>query len=437
MNTNEYPRISQWCLCVFLFFFPWQTVWIVRERFADGVKLQYDTLGFYATEALLWSAVICFLFSFVRMWRKRPRAPFAWTPDRVFTLACLAVVIYASASSFWAPDPTLARQHALWILEAFLLFFLLFLGALRKEKAWLWFSLGSVAPAVLGVAQFLTQTTFTSTLLGLAAHPAWEAGVSIVDAGNFGRWVRAYGTFPHPNLFGGYLVVAIIALDALARNKKYMIDDKKNIIYHLSYIIISLLQWSALFFTFSRSAWLAAIVWLIISIKHEAYSMKHFAYRASLIVILVVLFFPLAHTRIAGSTIPETRSVAERTSGYREAIVLWKTHPLTGVGIGNYTIAAARLFPNRAPWEYQPVHLVPLLILAELGVIGIIFLLGICITYHVKPNIYYLLPLLPLLLFDHYLWSSYAGLLLLALFFLSTIAPQDIPKIALDTPSPR
>jgi O-antigen ligase len=286
-----------------------------------------------------------------------------------------------------------------------------------------------VIPAMLGIYQFLTQTTFFSAFLGLAAHPAWEAGSSIIDAGSFGRWLRAYGPFAHPNIFGGYLVSAIIITDKLRFNRTKPFAS-------CFMLHVSCLQWCALFFTFSRAAWLAAIVWLVMSMKHEAYGMKHIAYRVSIIAILVSLFFPLVQTRLLRTTVPEARSITERTSGYDEALALWRIKPLAGVGAGNYTIAAQGAFPNRAAWEYQPAHNVPLLMLAELGIIGMLLIASIlyCL-YSLSPIMYRLsciAPLLPLLLFDHYLWSSHVGLLLLPII-LSTIAPQDIPKPALDT----
>lgn len=418
-------RLSELSLSLFLFLLPWQTIWIIREYFHAGVKLQYETLGFFATEIFLWIAVISFL-----LWRQKELGE----KPRVFALTALLFVVYAYLSSLWAPDSDIALQHALWILEAFLLFFLLLAGPLQKKRVWAAIAAGSIAPAILGIAQFLTQTTFASTLLGLADHPAWEAGTSMIDAGNFGRWLRAYGTFSHPNLFGGYLMVAIVALDSLARmDRRYLIDDKKNIIYHISFIVISILQWTALFFTFSRSAWLAAGAWLaLLAFRRDMRHMTNdtrriIIYHLSSVVILTIVFFPLVQTRISGDTMAEARSKTERISGYSEALALWRSKPLTGIGVGNYTIAARNTFPNRAPWEYQPVHNIPLLMGAELGILGILLAAMIIINafrlLSISYNLSVIAPILPLFLFDHYLWSSFAGL-----FFLPILASQLIPN---------
>jgi lysylphosphatidylglycerol synthetase-like protein (DUF2156 family) len=206
--------------------------------------------------------------------------------------------------------------------------------------------------------------------------------------------------------------------------------------------LVSSLQWTALFFTFSRSAWFAAIVWILVSsVFGLRTSVKWIAYRLSLIAMLTALFFPLVQSRLAGETVPELRSRTERISGYSEAIALWRTHPLVGIGVGNYTIWERAAFPNRAPWEYQPAHNVPLLFLAELGVIGVLLALWILADGFriLTPQHAMLIALLPLLLLDHYLWSSYVGLLLFSLFFIpspSTGHPQSA-KGGLDAASRR
>lgn len=400
-------------LRVLLLLFPWQTIWIIRERFVDGVKWEYATVGWYATQGLLWLIIGIFLLWFFREWQTRGQTKFRLTRDRIFALLVLVFTLYAMLSSFWAVDAELASQQALWILEAFLLLFLTLAGPLPKTQWQKWFVLGSVLPCVLGIYQFLTQTTFASTLLGLADHPSWQAGTSIIDAENFGRWLRAYGPFTHPNVFGGYLVVAIAAADALRRA-----DDAPNTSSFFSVILI--LQWTALFFTFSRSAWLAAVLWLVLTVRDRRRTSRrqHWLTLGVLLTLLTTLYFPLVTTRLFGDSLPEIRAKTERVSGYAEALALWKSRPLLGVGVGNYTIALRNAFPGLPIWTYQPAHNVPLLLLGEIGIIGVLLLIATVVQFfRVFPLRFRLcVVILPLMLLDHYLISSHAGLLLLGLF---------------------
>jgi O-antigen ligase len=110
------------------------------------------------------------------------------------------------------------------------------------------FLLGLIIPIALGWFQVLTGGSSESTLLGIADKDAQTLGVAVVETDD-GRTLRAYGTFPHPNIFGGYLAVGVIALAWLTRFAK----SKREIALML---VGSAVLGSTLIVTFSRSAWL-------------------------------------------------------------------------------------------------------------------------------------------------------------------------------------
>src|SRR3989338_8590364 len=126
-------------LGLLLFFLPWQTIWIYREQVLNGVKWEYGTLGLYGTEVLLWAAVFVFIVWYV----KRGNFQFSmfnvqFSKDRIFLLLCFVFIIYAFLSSLWAIDADVARQQALRIMEAFLLFLMLYVGPLKFKEAAAW-----------------------------------------------------------------------------------------------------------------------------------------------------------------------------------------------------------------------------------------------------------------------------------------------------------
>jgi O-antigen ligase len=63
----------------------------------------------------------------------------------------------------------------------------------------------------------------------------------------------------------------------------------------------------------------------------------------------------------------EHRSVSERGVLQAVAVDIIAMHPLTGVGAGNFSPA---MLGAGAPFPPQPVHSVPLLVAAEVGVLG-------------------------------------------------------------------
>lgn len=442
--------LLQYSLNLFLFLLPWQTIWITKEQFLNGSKWEYGTLGLYANEILLFfcAGIFC-----IDLWRKiRERKingsfSFSWTADRRFILSSTIFIAYTFCSIIWAPDQLLAWQHAIWFMEAFLLFFMLNAQPISYLLSPIIYSFiaGSAIQSILGIWQFLSQSTFASTALGLSMHRAAEAGTSIISTILDGRWLRAYGSFPHPNMLGGYLVIAIIITDIIfhkhAQTKSYRLST-------IGYQFISLLQLTALFFTFSRSAWLAAAIWMIgSSIKYHVacttkYLLSFIIYRLSLIIILTTIFSPLVFTRFSYSTTNETRSLGERAVGYNESLRIIKQHPLLGVGAGNYTAVLNKQNPSLPGYFYQPVHNVPLLFLSELGIIGLIllslaiyFLISYLLsqkTTLIAQSVPYigLISLLPLIIFDHYLFSSYSGLLLTGIFlsFLTKTSSPPSPQ---------
>jgi hypothetical protein len=393
-----------------LFLLPWQTIWIVREQFIGGEKWQEGTLGFYATEAFLWFAVVLFLPWFYRRWRTACAAqpmPFRWTQDRIFALAAFIAIAYLFASSLWAPYPDVARQYAFRALEVILLIFLLLAGPLPRRDILLWFSLGSIVPSVLGIAQFLLQTAPSFGILGLAEHIPSASGTSIIQTGAE-RWMRAYGTFPHPNIFGGYLALGIIATDLL-------LDDTATPRASALLPALSLIQTMALFFTFSRSAWMAAGVWSLILVWR--YRHRAAIARIALALILSAVFSPLIGTRMAGTSYHEIRSIEERTSGYAAAWNTFRRSPALGAGIRPGT----------------PTHNIPLLVLSQFGIIGALLFASCMAAFWrmVRPQglAYWAfgLSLIPIALLDHYLLTAYAGLLLWGVFpILSTDHPHRL-----------
>ena len=157
----------------YLFVLPWQTVWIVRERYLNGYKWQYGATQFFLSEAVAWIVFLLFFWwSGRRVARavKENKIVFSWTPDRVFTLFVLIFILYSFLSVVWSPVREIAFQHSIHLLEAILLFFVIYLGPTTKKEIIFWFLLGSVIPAILGIAQFLAKTNWQAPWLGLSEH---------------------------------------------------------------------------------------------------------------------------------------------------------------------------------------------------------------------------------------------------------------------------
>ena len=186
--------------------------------------------------------------------------------------------------------------------------------------------------------------------------------------------------------------------------------------------------------SFSRGAAAVFLVALIIYASMKVYQNKVRATVLGIKLVLVgafvffvwVTLFPGLWTARFSNDRLETISIEKRISGYKEASALLRQYPLFGTGLGHYTIALAKREPGHETFWYQPVHNVPLLVLDEIGFIGV-GLLFFVYWKHLKNFFHYLyheanalavasfVSLVVLGLTDHYLWSLHAGLLLAAM----------------------
>jgi O-antigen ligase len=136
------------------------------------------------------------------------------------------------------------------------------------------------------------------------------------------------------------------------------------------------LLWLGLLITFSRSAWLAlalvappAVGWLLRRWAPLRRPLLVTLTGAALIAVLwVTLFAGQLVTRLRPmSAGTERRSIVERGALQAAALEMIAAHPLTGVGAGNAPLA---MMGTGMPFPPQPSHNLPLLLAAELGVLG-------------------------------------------------------------------
>lgn len=440
LDKLSLENVLKFFIAAFLFLLPWQTVYIFREVFLAGTKIEYWTLNFYGTEILLWLIVILFMVWYWKKFRSQILDfRFHVTKDRVFVFSALLFTFYFLLSTLWSADKSLALQQSVRVMEAMLLFFILFLGPLKVKEAIKYLLLGSLVPAVLGIGQFLLQATFAFKWLGLAKHVSSEPGTSVIVGESIGRWLRAYGPFAHPNIFGGYIIIVLTL--ASVHLKRFKIVAVTN------YLLLI----TALFFTFSRSALMVFLIGFFILLLFYLLSKppQHFVsappseggdkrgylflFLIPYSLFLIILFSPLVQTRVLGNSSHEVASVTERVSGYGEVLQIFKTSPWLGVGAGNYTLASYNLNPDLEAWQYQPVHNVGLLLLVELGTVGVLLLLFVFFSFIrffvgvIKSKGVGVLSLVGLgllltaycllLLFDHYLYTSYVGLALSGIYW--------------------
>jgi len=398
-----------------IFLLPWQTQYIHHIiPMAEGVS-EYGKLAFFVTELLI---AVAFVFS--RRSSEQPPKELQRTVRGFYLFLATGFLSLTFAHFYVISLYTLGH-----LLIAGMLFVYLIDPKTRLDRVLIAYVLGLIVPCVLGWYQYLHGFSPASTLFGLAEKQVDTSGVAVVATQAF-RSLRAYGSFPHPNIFGGYLAIAIVILGWLVRSAETKWRS-------WAYAPLIVLFTSTLILTFSRSAWLALSVSLTVILVQAFWYKRLIPHRAipfiTLGFVTILLSTLILHThvfaRFDSSLHVEAISLEERASQYATFPSVFRLNPLFGVGDGAYTFALEAMNQNQPAWSYQPIHNAILLLLAELGLVGLVAfgywmfeLIKVIWSHRTQMGGIFAVAILTelcfLATFDHYLFSLWAGLVLAA-----------------------
>ncbi|NQT25575.1 O-antigen ligase family protein [candidate division KSB1 bacterium] len=237
---------------------------------------------------------------------------------------------------------------------------------------------GIVLQGAIGILQFVTGSSLNLTMLGGQA----DASMQIASHENMSR---IGGTLGGPNSFAWYLDFILpipLAIILLGRGKR-------NLSLNLIALCIGCI---VLFMTLSRGGWLGMLFSSFIVLSYlitKLTPMKRFY-----TIIIMILLACIAFILMLGMTNPvRDRFLAEdggsayvRIPLMQVAVNIIKHHPMTGVGLNNYTLVHHN-YDNTdgrvSTYFPYPVHNIFLQLGAEVGVIGLMFFIVflICILY--------------------------------------------------------
>jgi O-antigen ligase len=192
----------------------------------------------------------------------------------------------------------------------------------------------------------------------------------------------------------------------------------------------------ALFYTYSRAAWLAALVGAVLILFLVFQRRKPDELKRSLLlgvlVLIILVPFVLKNSELLGvrlgagdsfREIPsEIGSIGERRVLISSGDTLFENHAVLGVGLGVVPEAFLANFPD-FPVAYQPVHFVLLDVAVELGLLGAVlyFVLMVVpwVALYLQRNMKFsidliaasglLLATMVVGLFDYYTWVLVPG----------------------------
>lgn len=426
MLGSMIERMKNYSWYALIFLLPWQTVWILREVFVAGEKWQYATVGLYVSDVALLVSTAFFVATFRReVWGEM------WRDMMLWILAALCV--WTSLSALWAIDGSLALLSAWRIFLMTLLYTLARYGGVPIRKTLLVFLVSMTLHAVLAISQWVGQYVLSSTILGIAEHDPSRWGTFVLKTES-GRFLRAYGGFEHPNVLGGVLVIAVIFGVWLSATADYFRS-------RIALLAMALLMSFALVFTFSRSAWMGFGVGIFtlsfFAVKRNKYWVL-LTFLITMVSFLTALFLvcDIAMSRFPEETLAREGSFSDRAVLMDQGFATIRERPFLGVGGGNFTAFTREYFPEagRFVGDFQPVHMVPILVFAELGAVGfalfsLLFASVFVQAWRARNSLAgaVLCSLLPIFFLDHWLWTSHFGVLFLG-FLLGIIVLSSSPS---------
>jgi len=206
-------------------------------------------------------------------------------------------------------------------------------------------------------------------------------GIAQMSVANNGI-VRAYGTFSHPNSLAGFLLVSLILW--------IKFKSSPNLFHNLPLSPFltrggSVLWWGVAWFgiigiilTGSRTIWILSIVsaiWLLWGKVKEIKNKRKIFFL--IIALLFMVYKMIDYNYPIGSFLGgwDENGWLKRGQLNLASIEMIKKSPLFGVGVGNFLVNLPDYQKNNQIFWFQPVHNIGLLLMSEVGIIGVVILI--------------------------------------------------------------
>lgn len=450
-SSKSGPSLPLTALTVICFFLPTQ---LGRHFWPDwayvaGLRSDYLSPTVYLTDLLI---LFLLFYLLIRALIGRivtggwPRVNLS-PAQKSYGLLAAGLILISLLSSFQAKVP-----EAAWWDSGKILLWASFGGVLGhyiakpgpRKVILVGFLLGGVLQALIGLGQFATGASLGLWILGERSFNSETPGIA--QAVIEGKLVlRSYGTLPHPNVLAFLMLVCSnLALFFCLRQRHYQTK--------LFFAVLTILFSFTLLATLSR---LGIVLWLLSTAAISAPFFKnlHLSPRKGLkigavlgaVLILTALTPPL-YSLFSGLVDMDAPTVSKRLELARIATSLWLESPVSGIGAGNFVVRLGEVPSSEWVRFLQPAHNTYLLVLAEVGIIGLAFfaaLVGLALGRAYQARLW--LPALILLevivagIFDHYFWTLQQGGLLwwsiIGGLFSPMVGPGVIPARPPERPS--
>ena len=394
-------------------------------KFAEPTAYVHGLLVDYLLPKLYLSdlVIIGLLIAWIGEWRsKKKHVALKPQVSLVKFLIVSLVVLFSLTQLLVSSRPLSTAWFLVTLAEMF------FLGSwirnhrqvLREQSVVYAMLAMSYVQSIIAILQFATQRSVFPSYLWLGEtrldHYAGVARSTFIHQ----ELVLPYGTTSHPNILAGVLAVTIVIFLSLLKQKNANHSQLQNI----AVIGGCLLATLTILLTQSWSAVAALLIGSSVIFFPNIYSrlsQKLLVVALIGMIILVPLFIAVAQP------LHDSQSLKRRAWLNQAAVRLWAQSPLAGIGVNTFTARVEEVAERTEVVRFvQPAHHVPLLLLSEVGITGMI-ILGSCVflwmklkkktlrTLVSKEAVLVCIVFFPVLTLDHYLWTNQVGKLIVVI----------------------
>lgn len=401
---------------------------ILPSSYVSGILVDYLIPTIYLTDIITLVLLFLWLWPLINSKFKRQNLKLKNKIKNFGKLWPILALVYLLINTILAPNQIAAFYKFFKLLE-FSLLAIYIKNNINVKKDILVITkvlaLSVIFQTILSLGQWTNQGSLFNNYLFFGEQPYTLSTPGIKKIAFLGEIkAPAMGTFTHPNVLAGFLVLTLPFIFSLRKTNKW-----------LFFFCFSLLAY-CLFLTFSYPCWLAFILMLVFItlkpvqgdrfkptqadssvVRHAELACPERSRRVSASILFLFLSLFLL---FSSSFNLDPESFSRRNQLNQIAIKMFLKNPLTGVGLNNFTVVMEKYGEVVGFTRFlQPVHHGYLLILSETGLIGFVIFLVVYLKILRKVlkkknflSCFTFFAFSFTLLFDHYLFTTQQGLLL-------------------------
>ena len=346
-------KIKKWILLgiyLFVFFVP-----ILPQ---DKYRIEYKNLPISADTLIIMYIVLLLAIMLLKKEnRKEIKKSLNKFIKSYFFMAVIAYTVVCIASLFVAINKKAAVMELGRFWTYIILFFVILVFVDNEEdikRIVKLFIVSILLTCIYGLSQyFMKSTKFLDATIGMGTG-------------------RVFSSFVNPNYWGAFINLVFFPILMLAKNKV------KN--YRFLYVLLILLFTNSVL-SYTRGSWVGMVIgFVLLSIL---YNIKLLIPVAA--IVPLSFFVPKLWQRIMSIFDLKSLTIGERFILWKTGYMMFKEHPILGVGNGNYNfryrdyvVKYPELYLDRPLYS---VHNSYLKVLAETGILGIISFIGVIAFY--------------------------------------------------------